>query len=1013
MKRVLLLVLLMFTTVLLVGCDLFQTEEPPREWDLYFKGVNAIELEVGTPEPDWLTLVEIVDETGRTYEVTEEMIVNNDVDMTQTGFYQVLYVAEGVDEEFYFYLEVNVIDTTAPYLSNDGNVLVFTGSTMDLTGYPFPALDNSGQPVVVEVLSTPVLKNIAGTYPISLRLTDESGNIAYATYTITVLGPELATGVYDFTTLPVEAYQTIVASMEIYMLENMIGGVPLYTSGSFVMFSDRIRIDHPDYNVVMGFGEDTARIIVNDWHATMLDGTSGNMEDYTWRLPYDIDPETFNPYLLDTELSLEQYELLYGRLYRFDYGDADHSYQLVPDMAASEPIPVDPSTVDGTVESTKWLIPIEPDQVWSFYPDTDKTSFGQEYWELTAEDWVYTWEIALQNEWLRAVSTGGDFISMGIVNAAEFVDGTVTNFGDVGIDVTDEMIELEFDTPKRAFDVMYMLSSIHLSPIQKDVYEYCVSEGLDYGSSPDTMAYAGPYVLEEWVVEDHITFSKNPMYWDEGLYQPTGYLYRYMADEDVFQAFLDGLLDKTDIPTQYIETYRGEPNVFDIPGSAVFSLMINGFGIDANRDQWMEDNPTKAMSTVFELEPILMYLEMKQAFYYGIDRSELAIEQGVRYIPAHLYFSDNYILSAESGVAIHDGEIANSFLTNYLVLDVYNEEEALNLFQSAVTKAIEDGYYIAGTAESPTVIELVLSVTATQHEDTLALYNNLIDQYEALFYDDVNHVQLDLTLQQIVIANVYDYFRTGGFDLGIGGISPCLLCHQTMFGRFRDDNRDDFTMNFGIDTSTPNILIVYTDMEGETHSEIWSFNALEEALEGKVYVRDGVKQTTWVDPEDMVAASLDLDDLMVDEITSETTIGIALYGSFFEFKQQNHIDDVKSYIVTTTNGEAYYFFLTQKEGEYSIYHKQQISTDPTEAILGLTGYHDYFIRASGPMTDAEIAADSYLQNFFPTYTSLAAIATGEDAPLEYAEAFQAEWDGWNDVVLLLHIGEYYIGYAWL
>jgi ABC-type transport system substrate-binding protein len=41
--------------------------------------------------------------------------------------------------------------------------------------------------------------------------------------------------------------------------------------------------------------------------------------------------------------------------------------------------------------------------------------------------------------------------------------------------------------------------------------------GSKYGSSPETTVGAGPFVLEEWVRGDHMTFARNPSYWNKPL----------------------------------------------------------------------------------------------------------------------------------------------------------------------------------------------------------------------------------------------------------------------------------------------------------------------------------------------------------------------------------------------------------------------------------------------------------------------------------------------------------------
>ena len=55
----------------------------------------------------------------------------------------------------------------------------------------------------------------------------------------------------------------------------------------------------------------------------------------------------------------------------------------------------------------------------------------------------------------------------------------------------------------------------------------------------------------------------------------------------------------------------------------------------------------------------------------------------------------------------------------------------------------------------------------------------------------------------------------GATDLGLGGISGSLLNAPSFLDVFSDDNRGGFTLSWGIDTSTANIVVGYDNLDGD------------------------------------------------------------------------------------------------------------------------------------------------------------------------------------------------------
>ncbi len=124
---------------------------------------------------------------------------------------------------------------------------------------------------------------------------------------------------------------------------------------------------------------------------------------------------------------------------------------------------------------------------------------------VTANDFVQSWHRALEPE------TGAEYASQLylIKNAKEYNEGTLKDFNQVGVHAIDDRtlsVDLQNPTPyfidMAAFDT---LAPVPLGLIVK------------HGSRwirPGNLLGNGPYLLDEWRLDDHIRLKKNPLYWD-------------------------------------------------------------------------------------------------------------------------------------------------------------------------------------------------------------------------------------------------------------------------------------------------------------------------------------------------------------------------------------------------------------------------------------------------------------------------------------------------------------------
>jgi hypothetical protein len=201
--------------------------------------------------------------------------------------------------------------------------------------------------------------------------------------------------------------------------------------------------------------------------------------------------------------------------------------------------------------------------------------------------------------------------------------------------------------------------------------------------------------------------------------------------------------------------------------------VINSFSTEENRDQYSLEHPALGLSEDFVPEPILSYLSMREALYYGIDRYQEAVEVAKTYLPACTLFTPSYFIDAEAGLSIRGTEIGQKIVEDFGGDSYgYQGEEAISLFKDAVAAAISDGYYTAGTANEYLVIELLFTYASSGNATVQAYVENIKEQYEALLVDDEHFVRIDFVLNDVAFPSNYeDYMIIANTDLGLGGIA--------------------------------------------------------------------------------------------------------------------------------------------------------------------------------------------------------------------------------------------------
>lgn len=677
--------------------------------------------------------------------------------------------------------------------------------------------------------------SVPGTYEVTYTVKDSAGESTSETRLLTVAMFK-PTGFYNFKFANTELRHTFMAAAEDYMLNRMWGGVPLYVSSSFALYSERLQLPIEQTIPVMGFGSEFGTMSGDDSTILMENGLPGEAGKYTYRDVTTTSPGTFNQWLYDSSTDSDMMTHFFDALYYYAFNADKTGYEVLPSMATSFPTPIDGRvTESGKDVSRTWQVELRDDLEWSYFAGTDTSGFSANHEEINADDFLFTFETGLAEGWFRAISGGGDFLTeaQAIVNAQEFVDGTA-EFSEVGLrKVDDNTLEFEFLNEQSEWNVKYWLSSFVMTPVHEDLYNV---DPVAYGTTPESIAYHGAYMITYYEQDKVLRLEENPNFHTPERYFYTGRTFSIIIDQEIrFQEFLDGKLEAIAVPSSKVTTYLNDPRLKKITGSSVRRLNYNGLGtVEAQREVFPDSD--------YVPEPILANQNFKMAMFHVIDREKLALDIIKTQVPVMYLFSEAYLVDAELGVPYRNtdqGKTVGTMLSPETF--GYNLDAAKAYFELAVDELIADGTYEAGTEAEPTLIEMTY-VSTTGSETSKLLSDYIISTFETAFVDEENHVQVKMEkIMTDFPRNYYDYQMIGEFDLADGGISGSTLDAASFLDVYSSDNRGGFTLNWGFDTSVAEVEVAYADNSGEMRYEVWSFDAIASALVGEVYLSEGAE----------------------------------------------------------------------------------------------------------------------------------------------------------------------------
>ncbi|MBE6926033.1 MAG: peptide ABC transporter substrate-binding protein [Ruminococcaceae bacterium] len=144
-----------------------------------------------------------------------------------------------------------------------------------------------------------------------------------------------------------------------------------------------------------------------------------------------------------------------------------------------------------------------------------------------------------------------------IVNADAYVNEEINDFSQVGVKALDDYtLEYTLSEPTPYF--LTMLGYGVFAPLNQSFYE---SMGGNYGTSFDTIAYCGPYVITSYTSNNSITLESNPTYWNKDGNNLKSFNYMYTDGTDhqkMYDDFFNGVVDTLGMTTQRVEIAKAK-----------------------------------------------------------------------------------------------------------------------------------------------------------------------------------------------------------------------------------------------------------------------------------------------------------------------------------------------------------------------------------------------------------------------------------------------------------------------
>jgi oligopeptide transport system substrate-binding protein len=412
---------------------------------------------------------------------------------------------------------------------------------------------------------------------------------------------------------------------------------------------------------------------------------------------------------------------------------------------------------------------------------------------------------------------------------------------------------------RTAWDVMGGLTSGITGVVHEDSFEAGMNPGrtqTTYGTIDNPLVSYGPYNLTAWETDVLYFYALNPDHYAAGDYRITKIRYDVIVDQSIaVSEFKEGRLDLVGAGGTYYNEFRYNKNMKLTPTSTFFRFAFNIEGSEA-----------------YDLNPILVYPEFRQAFYFAIDRNTFASEVRAPSLASHGFLGPLYLSTEYNFVSYRGSTAGQAVLEDFSPESSgFNPVTAKQLFDEAYAKAV-----LAGDIQDGEKVSVEYKFYDVETNRQVAAWVKAT--VETIFNTGETTPVFELTLAAVSSDALDQAWDNGDFEMTFGGWQGLTFDAPSMLGQVYNSSLA-YMLEKGFDTASavievalPNSKVAVTGWVDDYETEFADYIALTETF-------NAIETPTEQQEDDYEAAVL----LLGDAVPSATQMtGYARRVAFLE-----------------------------------------------------------------------------------------------------------------------------------
>ena len=398
-------------------------------------------------------------------------------------------------------------------------------------------------------------------------------------------------------------------------------------------------------------------------------------------------------------------------------------------------------------------------------------------------------------------------------------NATQVEWAEVGFEVISQFVfQITLTEGKTAWDVKGNLMSGITGVVHPAAFEAGLNEAktqTDYGTIDNPLVSYGNYLLTTWEDDVVFIFERNEDHFDAASYRIFSVRYEVIADQSIaVSEFKEGRLDVVGVSGDYFEEFKYSPYLKLSPATTFFRFAFNIAG-----------------SEQYDINPILVYPEFRQAFYFAIDREEFASEVRAPSHPTFGFLGPVYLGTEYSSVAYRSSDAGVAVLA-----DLYPETYGFNPEQARIL--FDEAYALAVAAEDIVEGEMVtVEYKFYDVETNWKVANWVKSTVEAIFNDVTAAPRFNLDLAAVSSAALNDAWDNGDFEMTFGGWMGLQFNAPSMLGQVYNSDMA-YMLEVGFDTAGTIVEVPLPQSKAAIIGWIADYEAMTEPTEAQTDAYD-------------------------------------------------------------------------------------------------------------------------------------------------------------------------------